>query len=59
VSPSAVGEVVQWQGPGGNMVIEPLPLCILSGTNPTIEMGSIIEMDGIDEDPKEPSICGS
>jgi hypothetical protein len=43
VSLSAVGEVVQWQGAGGDMVIEPLPLCILSGTNPTIKVGSIIE----------------
>jgi hypothetical protein len=47
VSPSAVGEVVQWQGAGGNTVIEPLPLCILSSTDPTVEVDSIIEMDGI------------
>jgi hypothetical protein len=53
VSPSAVGEVVQWQGAGGDKVIEPLPLCILSGTNPTVKVGSIIEMDGIAKDPKE------
>jgi hypothetical protein len=58
VSPSAIGEVVQWQGAGGNMVREPLPLCILSGTNPTVEVGSIIEMDGIAKDPKEPPIRG-
>jgi hypothetical protein len=58
VSPSAIGEVVQWQGAGSNTVIELLPLCILSGTNPTIKVGSIIEMDGIAEDPKKPPIHG-
>jgi hypothetical protein len=58
VSPSAVGEVVQWQGAGGNTVIEPLPLCILNSTNPTIKVGSIIEMDGIAKDPKELPIRG-
>jgi hypothetical protein len=41
VSPAAVGEVAQWQGAHGNVVVKPLPLCILSGTNPTIKMGSI------------------
>jgi hypothetical protein len=58
VSPSAIGEVVQRQGAGGDTVIKPLPLCILSGTNPTIKVDSIIEMDGITEDPKELPICG-
>jgi hypothetical protein len=59
VSPLAIEEVVQWQGAGGNMVIEPLPLCTLSGTNPTVKVDSIIEMDGIAKDPKKLLIRGS
>jgi hypothetical protein len=41
------------------MVIEPLPLCIVSSTNSTLKVGSIIEMDGNAEDPKEPLIRDS
>jgi hypothetical protein len=53
VSPSAVGEVVQWQGASSNTIIKPLPLCTLGSTNPTVKVGSIIEMDGIAKDIKE------
>ncbi len=59
VSPPAVGEVVQWQGTSSDTVVRPLPLCILGSTNPTIEVGSIIEMDGVAKYPDEPPIRDS
>ncbi len=54
MSPSAVGEVVQSQGARGNAVVKPLPFFNFSRTDPTIEVGSIIEMDGVPKDPEEP-----
>ena len=56
VSPSAVGEVVQWEGARGDAVVEPLPLCVFIDADPTVEVGAIVQMDGVSEDPKEPSI---
>jgi hypothetical protein len=45
LSPSAVGEVVQWEGARGNAVVKPLPYCVFVDTDPTVEVGAIIEMD--------------
>ena len=56
MSPSAVGEVVQWEGARGDAVVEPLPPCIFVDTNPTVEVGAIVQMDCVSEDPEEPSI---
>jgi hypothetical protein len=42
VSPPAIGEIIQWQGTSGDAVVKPLPLCILSSTNPIIEVGFIV-----------------
>jgi hypothetical protein len=53
VSPAAIGEIVQWQGACGDAVVKLLPLCIFSGTNPTIKMGSIVEMDCIAKESEE------
>jgi hypothetical protein len=47
MSPSAVGEVVQWEGAGGNAVVKPLPSRVFIDTDPTIEVGSIVEMDRV------------
>ncbi len=54
--PAAVGEVIQRQGAGSNPEVEPLPFGILCGTNPTINVGAIILMDGVAIDTAEPMV---
>jgi len=39
--------------------MKPLPSCVFVDTNPTIEVGAIVEMDRVAEYPEEFSICGS
>jgi hypothetical protein len=56
LSPSAVGEVVQWEGARGNAVVEPLPFLVFVDTNPAVEVGAIVEMDCVSEYLEEPSI---
>ena len=59
MSPLAVGEVVQWEGARGNAVVKPLPSCIFIDTDPTIEVGAIVEMDHVAEYPEESLIRDS
>jgi hypothetical protein len=56
MSASTVGEVVQWEGARGDAVVKPLQFCVFGDTNPTVEVGTIVEMDHVTEYPEESSI---
>jgi hypothetical protein len=56
ICPSAVGEVIQLQVASSDPEVEPLPFGILSGIDPTVEVGAIVLMDCATVDTEEPTV---
>jgi hypothetical protein len=54
--PAAIREVVEQELAGRNPKVEPLPLGVLANTDPAIEVGAIILMNGVTVDSAKPTI---